>query len=71
MDFSFKSYNVCAVQPSYDYYTLLLCQTAARQFEAFFSMSDGRTGRLNKLIERNSAWWDNFVSKTVIEEDWR
>ena len=40
LDFSFKSYNVSAVKPSYDYRTLQLCQTAARHFEV-----DGRTGR--------------------------
>ena len=37
--FSLKSYNVCAFKPNYDNYdycTLQLCQTAARQFEASF-----------------------------------
>ena len=48
MDFSFKSYNVCAVQPSYDYYTLQLCQTAARQFEASFHV--GRTNWTAKQV---------------------
>ena len=40
LDFSFKSYNISAVKPSYDYRTLQLCQTAARHFKV-----DGRTGR--------------------------
>ena len=33
LDFSFKSYNVSAVKPSYDYCALQLCQTAAQHFE--------------------------------------
>ena len=38
------------------------------------SMSDGRIGRckhVKRAIETDSAWWENFVSETVIEEDWR
>ena len=39
LDFSLKSYNVCEFNhnyDNYDYCTLRLCQTAARQFEASF-----------------------------------
>ena len=38
------------------------------------SMSDGRIGRrkhVKQAIETDSAWWENFVSETVIEEDLR
>ena len=42
--FRFKSYNVCAVNPIYDYYTLQLCRTAAQHFEANFSMSNWPIG---------------------------
>ena len=42
--FRFKSYNVCTVKPIHDYYTLQLCRTAARHFEANFSMSNWRIG---------------------------
>ena len=43
MAFSLKSYTECAFKPNYnyDYCTLQLCQTAARQFEA--SLHYGRT----------------------------
>ena len=34
--FSFKSYNVCVVKPSYDYCTLQLCQTAAQHSKSSF-----------------------------------
>ena len=40
----------------------------------FLSMSNGRIGRrkhVKRAIETDSAWWENFVSETVIEEDWR
>ena len=38
------------------------------------SMSDGRIGRrkhVKRAIEADSAWWENFASEIVIEEDWR
>ena len=38
------------------------------------SVSDGRIGRrkhVKQAIETDSAWWENFVSETVIEEDLR
>ena len=41
VNFRSKSYNVCAVKPSYDYCAPELWQTAARYFEAPFY--DGRT----------------------------
>ena len=65
LHFSFKSYNERAVKPNHDYYTLQLCQTATQHSEASFF--DGRTDELdsvNKLKERTSARWDNFLSET-------
>ena len=56
LDLSFKSYNVCAVKPT---------------FLSFFPCRTDELGAVNKLNERNSAWWDNFVSETVTEESWR
>ena len=47
--FRFKSYNVCAVKPSYDYYTLQLCKTSARHFEASFELDE--LDAVNKLNE--------------------
>ena len=49
LDFSFKSYNVCAVRPSYDYCTVLLCQTAARHFGASSAAYDPGFFRLHEL----------------------
>ena len=44
LDFSFKSYNVCAVKPSYDCCTLQLCQTTAQHSKAsFFGAAVGPT----------------------------
>ena len=36
------------------------------------SITDGRTGRrkhVKRANETDGAWWENFVSETVIEED--
>ena len=41
--------------------TFFPCRTdACREWDA-----------VNKLNERTSALWDNFVSETFIKEDWR
>ena len=61
LDFSFKSYNLCAVQPSI--INVQLRQTDAPRYEA--SLHVGR-----KLKKRTRAWWDDFVSETIIEEWW-
>ena len=37
-------------------------------------ITDARIGgrkRVKRANETDSAWWENFVSETVIEEDWR
>ena len=49
LSWSFKSYNVCAVRPSYDYCTVLLCQTAARHFGASSAAYDPGFFRLHEL----------------------
>ena len=54
-------YNTCAVKPSYDYST----------FRSFIPCRTDELDASNKLKERNSVWWNNFVSETVIEEDLR
>lgn len=64
LDFSFKSCNVYAVIPSSDYCTLQLCQAATWHSEASFHVRP-------KLNKWTSAWWDNFVRVTVIEEEWQ
>ena len=65
LHFSFKSYNERAVKPSYDCYTLQLCQTATQHSEAsFFDRQTDELDSVNKLKERTSARWDNFLSET-------
>ena len=68
LDFSFKCYNVCAVK-----LWLLNTSIVSNGCSTFWSFFPCRTDKLdvvNKWNERNSAWWDNFVSETVIEKDW-
>jgi len=31
----------------------------------------GRRKHVKRATETDSVWWDNFVSETVIEKDWR
>ena len=52
LNFGFRSYNLCAVKPSYYYCTPQLRQTAAWHFEAF-SMSDGWIGRFKQVKRTN------------------
>ena len=64
-DFTFKSYKVYAVKSSYDCFTLILCQTAARFFH------DNRHTDELDAVKMLIEWLDNFVSVSVTEEDWR
>ena len=50
LEFSFKSYNVCAVKLSYDYCTLQLCQTTVPHSEASFQV-----GRTNWMPEASKT----------------
>ena len=49
-----------------------LISYAKRRFDILrpVSMSDGRIAWTNGLNERTRAWWGNFVSETVNEEEW-
>ena len=52
--------QVCAVKPSYDSFTLqLYCGST---FWGFFQ------DRKDESCEGSSAWWDNIVSETFLEE---
>ena len=44
---------------------------AERQLDILrlFSMSDRRIGRHKQVKRATSAWWDNCVSKSLIEEE--
>ena len=40
-------------------------------FGSFFPNRTDGLDAVKKLNERNSAWWDNFLSETFTEEYWR
>ena len=40
-------------------------------FWSFFPCRTEELDAINKLNEWKSAWWNNFLSETVTEEDWR
>ena len=40
-------------------------------FWSFFPCRTDELDAVNKLNERNSAWWDNFVSETAGNSYWR
>ena len=40
-------------------------------FWSFFPCRTDELDAVNKLNERNSAWWDNFVSETAWNSYWR
>ena len=54
---------------AHDYCTLQSCQTASRHFEASFHV--GRTNWTPYKQVKRAKKWDNFVTETAIEEDWR
>ena len=41
------------------------------KFWSFFPWLTDKLDAVSKLNKRTSAWWDNFVSETVVKEDWR
>ena len=43
----------------------------AKQRVDIWSFFPRRTDELDAVKIRNSAWQDNFVGETVVEEDWR
>ena len=69
--FSFKSYNVCAVNPSSWLLDTSIMPNGISTFwsEAFFHV--GRTNWTPYKQVKRAKKWDNFVTETAIEEDWR
>ena len=64
MAFRLKSYTMITVHFNY----------AKRRLDSLKLLTDARTGgrkHVKRANETDSAWWENFVSETVIEEDWR
>ena len=54
LDFSFKSYNVCAIKPV----AMITVQNGCLTFWGFFPCWTE--------VKWTSAWWDNFVSEKLL-----